>query len=52
MKDKIKIGLGSYLSLLAISVNVLNIKEILNLENKSEASCFTFYFTTLFCSYI
>lgn len=33
MKDKIKIGLGSYLSLLAISVNVLNIKEILNFNN-------------------
>ena len=33
MKDKIKIGLRSYLSLLAISVNVLNIKEILNFNN-------------------
>lgn len=33
MKDKIKIGFMSYLSLLAISVNVLDIKEILSFNN-------------------
>ena len=42
MKDKIKIGLMSFLSLIAVTVNILDIKEILKFNNLSSLTSNTY----------